>query len=155
MIEMPKLPVEGYVIYSPSKELFSTGGDNWKTKWAKRPKIWRTRGHVSNHLAMHIHTEYERPLKFEPYSNIHKYSVNEHSIYFRNDDAQIIEIGKREIVCSLKEEFARLIDNRIKKDYKEKMAYLKSQEKRLKKATEIVEGTYEEYDQSLNKILRS
>lgn len=52
MVKVPLPKLEGYVIYNPEKELFSSGGTN--PKWQKKPKIWGNLGHLKNHLHMAI-----------------------------------------------------------------------------------------------------
>jgi hypothetical protein len=54
-IEIPK--VVGFAVYNPSTKLWSRGGVC--PKWGKKPKIWPSIGHFKNHLAQHIHVEYD------------------------------------------------------------------------------------------------
>lgn len=50
----------GFVIYNEDDGTFSSGGIPWRdcSIFTKTPKIWKTLGHVKNHLNLHIGTDY-------------------------------------------------------------------------------------------------
>ena len=77
MAKFPKLNKKGYVIYSPSRDLFSGGGS---LGFVKKPKIWTRLANLSNHLTLFI----ENPW------NIEYIAVSKNSPYSRED--QIIEL---------------------------------------------------------------
>lgn len=54
---IPQLPITGYCIYLPSKDLYSRGGWYIKTGKSKNAKIWSSLGHLRNHLSQHIEGE--------------------------------------------------------------------------------------------------
>jgi hypothetical protein len=51
---IPKL--EGYVIYNPETQLFSSGGMH--ILWKKKGKIWATIGNLKNHIRLHMRCQY-------------------------------------------------------------------------------------------------
>ena len=53
---LPKPKMEGYVIYNPHNQLFSTGG--CVPQWKKHGKIWSGIGPLKNHLNLFIYTQY-------------------------------------------------------------------------------------------------
>ena len=139
MVDMPKLPHKGYVIYSPSLELYSPGGTpevSNKIIWSKKPKIWSSRGNVANHIALHICTEYKKT--GIPYLYDHEYYVYVASIYKDNIDAQIVEIGENKVETTVYNEIERLISNRKKEDEKRRKKIIKSYEEKLKNLTKEV-----------------
>ncbi len=47
---IPKPKIEGFVIYNPTTGKWSKGGTYEHRIWGDRPKIWKTMGHLKNHL---------------------------------------------------------------------------------------------------------
>lgn len=56
MKQLPSRPKTVFVIYSPSRDLYSMGGicGSWGARWGKG-KIWKTLGHVKTHLSQYRH----------------------------------------------------------------------------------------------------
>ena len=128
-MELPKLPVKGYVIYSPELNLYSGGGiPSYGSIFKKKAKIWSSLGALHSHLAMFIHTKYEH---IDKNFCIHTFEAN-YNMY--DEDDLIIEISSGQAIETVNEAFNFLIDQRNKKEVKRHIAFVKKNMEIQKKA---------------------
>lgn len=106
MINFPKLPIVGYVIYDPETEKFSTGGMG--IRWDKKAKIWMGIGPLANHLAQHI-----RKMSSGKYIKESTYG----GLTYKGHE-QIFEIGKREFISTVEDKLDSMIERYYKEDAK-------------------------------------
>lgn len=106
-MELPKLPVKGYVIWSPLRNMYSKGSDG--PSWSKKAKIWTSIGGLSNHFAMFYRYDYTKQIYEIDYNSDHKSEM-----YYEND--QIFEISENKLISTVGEYVKELIKRRLKSD---------------------------------------
>ena len=133
MINFPKLPVVGYVIYDPDTNLFSTGGMG--ISWDKKAKIWMGLGPLANHLSQHIQKISDNYIKAGVYGGL-TYKGHE----------QIFEIGERKFISTVEDKLSSMIERYIKQDIKKDMEYSRTAKeyaaRELKTAQERFDALY-------------
>jgi hypothetical protein len=89
--------IKAYVIYSPSRKLFSSGKS--MPRWTPHGKIWTTRANLSKHIAMFL--------------DHYGYPDADREFY---DGSEIIyDAVAHEKITTIREEFERLSASRIKR----------------------------------------